>query len=245
MKLAVLASLIGSAAAFAPSTTSPRGSTIVKETKADLEALAADLNPLVKYYDPLKFGDFDEATIGWLRQSEIKHGRVAMAAFVGYVVQSNFVFPWPQNLAGGLAPSIDLTPEAQWDAVPIDAKAQIFTVIAFLEFFDETGGGGAIPHYMNGRKPGQYPSLRENFPIHFCLDLYDPFGIYKNRSEEGKARSLKAEINNGRLAMLGIFGFIVANKVPGSVPFLDSLGAAPGYVGNVMIPFEGQLSVVH
>lgn len=215
MKLAIIASLIATASAFAPAQTSSRTSTSVKESKADLEALAADLNPLVKYFDPLNLGDADEATIGFLRHSEIKHGRVAMAAFVGYCVQSNFVFPWPQTLNGDPHPSIDLTPEAQWDAIPLIAKVQIFVVIGFLEMFDESGGGGALPHYMSGRKPGQYPSLKENFPLHFTLDLYDPLGFHKNMSAERSARGLKAEINNGRLAMLAITGMIYQDVFTG------------------------------
>ena len=42
------------------------------------------------FWDPLKLADKDfwsegnDATVGWLRHAEIKHGRVAMAAFVGF-----------------------------------------------------------------------------------------------------------------------------------------------------------------
>ncbi|CAB9497747.1 Fucoxanthin-chlorophyll a-c binding protein [Seminavis robusta] len=242
MKYTVLASLLASATAFAPSNTaSTKSSTSLCESKADLEALAAKCNPVVKYFDPLNIGDGDEATIAWYRHSEIKHGRVAMAAFVGYCVQSNFVFPWAQTMAGDAHPSIDLTPEAQWDAIPFLAKAQILAFVGFLEMWDESGAGGLLPHYTAGRKPGQFPEFKSDGKdsfLHPVLNLYDPFGFRKNLSAEKKERGLVAEINNGRLAMLGIFGFISANKVAGSVPIVASLGAAPGYDGQSFAPFE-------
>ena len=165
---------------------------------------------------------------------------VAMFAFVGYIVQSNFVFPWAQTLSGAAHPSPDLSPEAQWDAVPVGAKWQIFAVISALELWDECGGG-YLPHYTKGRKPGQYPKFdlfRDN--VHFVLDLYDPLGFNKKMSDETKERRLIAEINNGRLAMLGIFGFLSADAVEGSVPALN--GIATPYSGNPMVPFEGQFS---
>lgn len=222
----------------------PVVATTSSDSKEALEALAVELNPVVKYYDPLGLADMEfwgqstEATIGFLRHAEIKHGRVAMAAFVGYCVQSNFVFPWAQTLAGAPHPSPDLGPEAQWDAVPANAKWQILVVIAALELWDETGGGSELSHYMRGRQPGKYPTFQLfRDQVHFVLDLYDPFGFNKKMKEDVKQRRLVAEINNGRLAMLGIFGFLSADKVEGSVPLLKNI-AIP-YDGEVMAPFSG------
>lgn len=220
---------------------------VAVDPTGELVALAERLNPIVKFYDPLNLaeGDFwsqgSEATVGFLRQSEIKHGRVAMAAFVGYCVQSNFHFPWAQTLAGAAHPSTSLSPEAQWDATPADAKWQILTVIGLLEAWDECGGGGNQPHYMRGGKPGKYPTFelfRDN--VHFVLDLYDPFGFNKKMTDEVKERRLAAEINNGRLAMLGIFGFLSADKIEGSVPLLSKI-AIP-YDGEVMAPLSADFT---
>jgi hypothetical protein len=113
MKLIVLSSILTAAAAFAPSTSSP-STTSLAAGKDDLQALAKSANPALGFYDPLNLADKDfwgkgnEATIGFLRQSEIKHGRIAMFAFVGYIVQSNFVFPWAQTLSGAMHPSPEL-----------------------------------------------------------------------------------------------------------------------------------------
>jgi len=247
MKLTIaLLSLLAGANAFAPSTVASSRNVAVNGGKDELVILAEKANPIVKFYDPLNLADGDfwgwgnEQTIGWLRQSEIKHGRIAMFAFVGYIVQSNFVFPWAQTLDGAPHPSADLVPEAQWDAVPAGAKWQIFAVISALELWDECGGG-QLPHYMNGRQPGKYPPFqlfRDN--VHPVLDLYDPFGFNKKMSAEQKERRLVVELNNGRLAQLGIFAFLCADKIPGSVPALDNI-AIP-YSGDPMVPFEGQFS---
>lgn len=211
-------------------------------TKEDLEALAAELNPVIKYFDPINlagaefWGDSNEATIGWLRQSEIKHGRVAMMAFVGYVVQANgWHWPWPMTLAGDPFPTVASPPE-QWDALPEAGKWQIMFLVAFLEFWDESQ---QPLHYMRGGKPGQFPPLAgpsSAMPHQVPFNLFDPFGLSKNRSAEAKARGLQVEVNNGRLAMLGIFGFLAEAKVEGSVPALTGLGIQH-YDGDFMAPF--------
>ena len=89
---------------------------------------------------------------------------------------------------------------------------------------------------MKGGKPGAYPSIKSIFPHPIPFDLFDPFGLSKNASPEKKEAGLRAEINNGRLAQIGIMAFMAESKVPGSVPALGSLGIKP-YAGEVMAPF--------
>ena len=108
--------------------------------QADLESLAKGLNPAVGFYDPLGLADGDfwgsgnEATIGFLREAEVKHGRIAMFAFVGYIVHANGItWPWPMTLDGDAFPT-GLSPPEAWDAIPDIAKLQIFWFVGFLEF---------------------------------------------------------------------------------------------------------------
>ena len=96
-----------------------------------------------------------------------------MAAFVGFIVQSNGIcFPW--NLQGDLPYSQIAAaggPADQWDALPTSAKVQILGFIAFMEFVGE----GAKPHYMRGGKPGVFPSLKtsDSVPHPVPLDLWE------------------------------------------------------------------------
>ena len=45
------------------------------------------------------------------------------------------------------------------------------------------------------------------------FNLFDPFKLSKNKTPEQKAKGLITEINNGRLAMIGIMGFLAEAKV--------------------------------
>ena len=92
---------------------------------------------------------------------------------------------------------------------------------------------------MSGGKPGDFPDFNADVIPGGALNLYDPFGWSKNRSEEDKVDGLKKEINNGRLAMIGLMGFLSAEKVEGSVPLLK--GVIPHYDGDVMAPFTNSI----
>jgi len=238
-------SLTAALPSYAPVTLAPSRSACAArmETVADLESLAVKLNPVVGFYDPLGLAKsgvegsspFSESeAIGWLRHAEIKHGRVAMAAFVGFIVQSNGIyFPW--NLQGDLshaAVSAAGGPAAQWDFLPTTAKLQILGFIGLLEFIGEQNK----PHYMKGGKPGDFGSVKEFAPHPIPLDFWDPFGFTKKMTPERKEKALLAEINNGRLAQIGIFGFLSASKGL-IVPGLDGIPIAP-YDGEIMAPFS-------
>merc|ERR1711988_508765 len=212
-------------------------------------------NPVVGFWDPLNIvsDDVMPETIGWFRHAEIKHGRVAMAAFVGYCLQSNGVcFPW--NIQGPFGATMDFPamsfsdisaaggPADQWDALPTPAKLQILGVIGFLEMWSETSfalKADGQEHYVRGGKPGYFPALSRKddaaFPHPVPLNLWDPFGFTKKMTPERKEKALLAEVNNGRLAMIGIFGAPSASKGL-QVPGLDSVGIKP-YAGEVMAPF--------
>jgi len=220
--------------------------------KAGLIKLAKELNPVVGYWDPLNIGDKSKETIAWFRHAEIKHGRIAMFGFVGYTIQAAGVhFPFNlQQPLGTVVPDGTATisygdisaaggPLDQWDALPSAAKLQILMAIFFLELWGEASvamQAEGQQHYVRGGKPGYYPPLVGNMPHPVPFNLFDPLGFSKKRTEEQKKKGLLVELNNGRLAMIGMFGYVSAAKGL-FVPGLDSL-PIPRYAGEVMAPFS-------
>merc|ERR1719440_511002 len=126
-------------------------------------------------------------------------------------------------------------PSDQWDALPSSAKLQIIGFVGFLEMWSESSVALEMDgqqHYVRGGKPGYFPTIKDKFPHPVPLDFWDPFGLTKKMTPERKEKALLAEVNNGRLAMLGIFGLCSASKGL-IVPGLDSLDITP-YSGEYM-----------
>mmetsp|Transcript_46562 Transcript_46562/g.56362 ORF Transcript_46562/g.56362 Transcript_46562/m.56362 type:complete len:206 (-) Transcript_46562:204-821(-) len=195
MKLAVLASLLASAAAFAPS---PR-----LATKTSLSAFENELGaqePL-GFYDPLGLlDDADEARFNRLRYVELKHGRISQLAFLGQIVtRAGIHLPGNIDLAGD---SFDSYPDGAAalfgpDAIPAEGLGQIILFIGLLELFvmkDVTGEGEFPGDFRNG-----------------ALDFgWDTFG------EKTKLQKRAIELNNGRAAMMGILGLMMHEQIEGN-----------------------------
>jgi len=239
-----LASLLLSLSPVSPRAASVR-TNVRMDALGDLKEQAKSLNPIVGFWDPLGltgsdlWGQGNEASIGFLRHAEIKHGRVAMAGFVGFCLHENGI-RWPWALSKSLPDYSSfegLSAPAVWDAIPTASKLQIIIVIGFFEFWSENRfvlESEGQSHYMRGGKPGYFPTFKE-IPHPVPLNLFDPFGFTKKLSEEQKARKLNIEVNNGRLAQLGLMSLVSEAKVPGAVPALA--GMIKKYDGQPMAPF--------
>merc|ERR1711871_191876 len=135
-----------------------------------------------------------------------------------------------------------LSAPAVWDATPQAARLQIIVIIGFFEFWSEWSTSleaDGMVHHMAGGKPGQFPAFNTILPNPFWpLPLFDPFGFTADLSEEEKATKRLREVQNGRLAMIGLFSLISEARVPGAVPALA--GLIKPYDGEVMGPFSAE-----
>jgi len=206
---ALVLSALSTAAAFAPVTNKVSPSSLDACVSRETVLSEPDTTEFGGIWDPLGLaeGGSDE-TIAWYRHAEIKHGRVAMAAFVGWwAVGSGLRFPG--ELAHGLEfSSIPSTGLEAWDAIPGWGKAQMLLFAGLIELHDEIFHSRRGTHYMKGGTPGK----------NMVPGLFDPFGLSTGRSEDAKKKGRSSEIKNGRLAMVGVAGLWAAATLDGSVP---------------------------
>lgn len=86
MKSACLAAILGSAAAFAPA-----GQSGVRSASVATNAVWDDMYGGVDFrgkefkYDPLNLAESYKPFLPWFREAEIKHGRTAMLAVMGFI----------------------------------------------------------------------------------------------------------------------------------------------------------------
>merc|ERR1719238_2342221 len=148
------------------------------------------------FFDPMGFSkDASEGKIRFYREVELKHGRVAMLAALGFPLAEQF-----HPLFGG---SIDVPSYIAFQETPLQtfwpgvvfliSIAEVFSVFTFQN------PAGSQPWTISlDHTPG---------------DLgFDPLGLKPTDAAELAEMQTK-ELNNGRLAMIGIAGMVVQELV--------------------------------
>ena len=198
MKSAILATLIGTAAAFAPAQTGNKASTAVNsQTRPDLWTPTTSyqneigaIAPL-GFFDPLGLvKDESQEKFDHLREVEIRHGRCAMLAVTG----------WLTTAAGVRLPGMEAAPfgfkALLMEGLPSEVRGTIpltlMTVFFLTVFMQDSTGENAFPgDYRNG--------------------LID-FG-WDKQTAEWQNRKRAIELNNGRAAQMGILGIMVHEQL--------------------------------
>lgn len=209
MKIAIASLILGSAAAFAPASQRASSSTTLKAFESEVGA--ANLpGGVTVCWDPLGFVDGkDQANFDKYRSAEIKHGRVAMLAFLGYATtwHTDFRFPGCESFPGGH--------QAVLEIPPVDLLAPIFAICGVLEFVAFKQKEGSFPGDMGGG----------SFPVGFGPFLTQGYDETELRTNE---------VLNGRAAMMGWLTLLVHEQIDGK-PFIFFDHIEPYFPGPLAI----------
>merc|ERR1740139_169812 len=191
---------------------------------ASLGAFESELGvqPPVGFWDPLGLTkDGDTAAYKRRRETELKHGRVAMFACVGYILPEFYRFPGYCSTSEKL-PFTDVPNGlAALSKVPGNGWFQIFLFIGCVE--------KSLYRSDPNRAPGDY-------------ELGGVMGVPNGSTMpagDARNRKLSSEIANGRLAMAAIMGMFFQDGLTGSAwgdwdKYHASLGAFEKELGVQM-----------
>merc|ERR1712205_210069 len=133
-------------------------------------------------FDPLGFSSYID--VKWLREAELKHGRICMLAWTGCIVQEVIHLPGPEfNHKFAL--------EA-WGAAPRGGMLSILVAIGLIEMISNRFQLTATDMFANpSRQPGNLG--------------FDPLSL---STPKNRYKYELAEVTHGRAAMMGLSGII-------------------------------------
>ena len=223
MKSTIALCLLASASAFAPASVQKSSSTAVHALIDDAFGVSIETGNKVPPLGREILKDAGPGAIKWFQNSEIKHGRIAMIATIGFLTQklgvhfplyfgpsgSNCFHPessdaWLLSSTTGTTFS-DIAKAAPLDAIHMVPNAGWFQIFIFAGWFECIAYNR---QWAEGRAvPGDYG--------------YDPLGFTKKsggiESKEFESLRMK-EIKNGRVAMMAMAGWLSDESIPGAFP---------------------------
>lgn len=166
-------------------------------------------------FDPLRLGSGSEKTLYWMREAEVKHGRLAMLAAIGWPLSELLhkeiasALGWTSILASNdRAPSL-----LNGGLSTVYATTALMLSIVFAGYLEgKAMNEGSV--FWAGEKPEGYTPGNMGF---------DPLNLYKARKDKKVMET--AEIKNGRLAMVAITAYAFSEFLSGQpvtqlTPFL-------------------------
>jgi len=145
-------------------------------------------------------------TLYWMREAELKHGRVAMLAWTGWLAADGAFGPVPFRFPGAVYHDVSSSFEAHDVMVSQGSLGFMLFAIAFIEFCTsavlvEVGKG------ESDREAGDFK--------------LDPLQFLKGKSKEEVDTMKLKELQNGRAAMLAFSGVVTQAALGGTeFPYL-------------------------
>eukprot|EP00440_Ansanella_granifera_P022435 gb/GFBE01024369.1/.p1 GENE.gb/GFBE01024369.1/~~gb/GFBE01024369.1/.p1 ORF type:complete len:635 (+),score=161.49 gb/GFBE01024369.1/:1-1905(+) len=184
----------------------------------------------VGYFDPLGFSkDGDADTFYRRRCSEIKNGRVAMIACMGYIAPEFSRFPGYCSPTEGVKFADIPNGLHALEKLPAGGWAQWIAFAAFLEVYAAKQDPKDPPGLLSGNEEG------------FGRMEFGRLGVPRgdrSKDEASRTRGLNSELANGRLAMMAIIGMFFQDGLTGS-----AWGDWSNYVASPLRAFENELGV--
>jgi light-harvesting complex I chlorophyll a/b binding protein 1 len=163
--------------------------------------------PPVGFFDPLGLSNDKSARdLKKYRESELKHGRICMLAFLGILVQESF-----SPLFGG-----QITGPAIYQFQQANALMNGYFWVAILFAVALVEGQNILTGWESpmetGRAKSGIAALKEDY-VNGDLG-FDPLNLKPDDEESFNVLRTK-ELQNGRLAMLGVAGIVAQELVNG------------------------------
>ncbi|KAG7365372.1 fucoxanthin chlorophyll a/c protein [Nitzschia inconspicua] len=188
---ASLLALAASASAFTSTQVPSRVATAVPAAMDDMVG-SVDFRGMEFKWDPLKLSETYEPFLPWFRESELRHGRTAMLAVLGFIA-TDFV-----RLPGELYSFASIPKTTDAHDILVE-KGPMVQLLLWIGLFDLIITAPACAATMKGeREPGDFGWTR-----------------FKPKDDASYKKKQESELMNGRLAMMAVGGIATQSIING------------------------------